>query len=316
MPKRVVAFVAIGAVVLGVASYLAYSRVAELESQVADLDQQLSATEQQLSATEQRLSESEARAAAAAREATMAQARAETAEERAIESQREAEVAAALAAEAEQQARTSDAGRQAAEDAKIAAERAAAIAEADSEAAQQLAQAALEAEAAAQAQARAARDEADLIRLQREAELNRMQEALESIVETRRTAVGMVLNLGSDRVEFEFDKAVLRPKERELLARISGVLIASVDQGFAIQVFGHTDDVGNAEYNQGLSERRARSVMDYLVESGVSPDILSMKGMGKTMPLVADMTDEARARNRRVEIAIVDTLIEFKPGRD
>ena len=56
--------------------------------------------------------------------------------------------------------------------------------------------------------------------------------------------------------------------------------------------------------------------MNYLVESGVDPDILSTQGMGKTMPLVADTTDEARARNRRVEIAIVDTMIEFKPGRD
>ena len=63
------------------------------------------------------------------------------------------------------------------------------------------------------------------------------------IVETRRTAIGIVLNLGSDRIEFEFDRAALRPEERELLARIAGVLLATADQGYAIQVFGHTDDV-------------------------------------------------------------------------
>ena len=177
------------------------------------------------------------------------------------------------------------------------------------------AQAAREAEAAARNEARAARDEADRIRLQREMELNRMQEVFDNIVETRRTAVGVVLNLG-DRVEFEFDKEALRAPERELLARIAGVLIATAGQGYAIQVFGHTDDVGSDDYNQGLSERRARAVMDYLVDSGVNPAILTSQGMGQTMPLVADTTDQARARNRRVEIAIVDTLIEFKPGRD
>jgi outer membrane protein OmpA-like peptidoglycan-associated protein len=143
-----------------------------------------------------------------------------------------------------------------------------------------------------------------------------MQAALESIVETRRTAIGMVLNLGSDRVEFEFDEAQLRPSERELLARIAGVLIATAGHGYAIQVFGHTDDVGSDEYNAGLSERRAQAVMGYLIEAGVSEDILTMKGMGKSMPLVAETTEEARARNRRVEIAIVDTMIEFKPGRN
>ena len=56
--------------------------------------------------------------------------------------------------------------------------------------------------------------------------------------------------------------------------------------------------------------------MDYLVESGVSPDILTTRGMGKSLPLVVDTSDEARARNRRVEIAIIDTLIEYRPARD
>ena len=79
----------------------------------------------------------------------------------------------------------------------------------ESDAAQRLAQAARDAEAAAREDAREARNEADLIRLQREEELNRMQAALESIVETRRTAIGMVLNLGSDRVEFEFPRRLI-----------------------------------------------------------------------------------------------------------
>lgn len=309
MSQRVVVLAALGIIVLGAAGYFAYAKLAELEGEVARLDQQLTATEQQLS-------ESEARATAAARAATAAQSRAEAAEARATQSLREAETAAVAAAEAEDRARDSASGRELAEQARVAAERARQAAEADSANAQQLAEEARVAEAAATEQARAAREETDRIRRQREVELNRMQEALDKIVETRRTAMGMVLNLGSDRVEFEFDKAELRPEERELLARIAGVLIASADRGFAIQVFGHTDDVGDAEYNQGLSERRAGAVMNYLVEAGVNPDILTMRGMGKSMPLVAETTDDARARNRRVEIAIVDTLIDFRPARD
>jgi outer membrane protein OmpA-like peptidoglycan-associated protein len=308
MPKRVIVFAAIGLVVIGVAGYLAYAKVIELENQVAGLDRQLDDTEH-------RLAEADARAAASSQAANAAQSRANAAEERAIAARGEAEASAARTAEAEEVARMADTGREDAETRAVEAQRAQAFAEADSEAAQVQAQAAREAEAAARDEARAARDEADRIRLQREMELNRMQEAFDNIVETRRTAIGVVLNLG-DRVEFEFDKSELRPQERELLARIAGVLIASVDQGYAIQVFGHTDDVGSDEYNDALSERRAQAVMDYLIDSGVDPDILTRQGMGKTMPLVTDTTDEARARNRRVEIAIVDTLIEFKPGRD
>ena len=142
-----------------------------------------------------------------------------------------------------------------------------------------------------------------------------MQAALSKIVETRRTAIGIVLNLGSDRVEFEFDRAELRSEERELLARIAGVLLATADQGYAIQVFGHTDDVGTEEYNKSLSERRAGAVRDYLVEAGVNADIVTMQGMGKSMPLIAETTDEARERNRRVEIAIIDTMIEYRAIR-
>ena len=302
MSTRLIAFVIVGVVVLGIAGYFVYAKVTELESQVAGLDRQLTDTEQ-------RLAEADARASAAARAATAAEARATEAQDRAA-------VATVKAEEAERQAREATTGREVAEEARSEAERAKVIAEAESEAAARAAQEARDAEAAAQEEARVAREEAESIRRQREIELNRLQEALSNIVETRRTAIGVVLNLGSDRVEFEFDESELRPTERELLARIAGVLIASADHGYAIQVFGHTDDVGTEQYNLGLSERRAKAVRDYLVESGVEADIITMQGMGKSMPLVAATDDAARARNRRVEIAIIDTLIDFRGRRD
>lgn len=162
---------------------------------------------------------------------------------------------------------------------------------------------------AARADALTSREELERFKKEREAEMQRLYEALGQIVETRRTALGLVMSLGSDRVEFDFDKADLKPKNRELLSRIAGVLLTS--QGYRVQVYGHTDDVGTEEYNQDLSERRAETVRDYLVEAGIPTDIISAKGFGKTNPLVAGTDDKARARNRRVEIGIIDTLIKY-----
>jgi outer membrane protein OmpA-like peptidoglycan-associated protein len=76
-------------------------------------------------------------------------------------------------------------------------------------------------------------------------------------------------------------------------------------------VNGHTDDVGSVEYNQKLSERRAQAVRDYLVEAGLSPDILSVTGHGKSLPLVRGTSEAARAKNRRVELAIANTQIRY-----
>ena len=308
MPRRVALFVAVGVIALGGAGYFIFDKLGELESQVAALDRELADSEQQLA-------QAEARAAAAGQAAVAAESRANQADARAADARREAEAATARADTAEVQARRAGESRDEAERVASEAEQARVRAESASNAAQREAEQARAAEAQAREDARVAREEAEQIRRQREIELNRMQEALNNIVETRRTAIGLVLNLGSDRIEFEFDKAELRPEERELLARISGVLIASADQGYAIQVFGHTDDVGSEEYNQGLSERRADSVRAYLVESGVDPDIITMQGMGKAMPLVEGTDEDARARNRRVEIAIVDTLIDFSGHR-
>jgi len=159
-------------------------------------------------------------------------------------------------------------------------------------------------EAVARAEAEAGR-----IRKQAEAEVNRLEEALGRIAETRRTALGLVMNLGSDYLKFEFDKAVLRPEDRELLSRIAGILITSKD--YTVSVNGHTDDVGTQAYNQKLSERRAQAVRDYLVEAGLPPEILSVEGHGKMLPLVEATSEEARAKNRRVELGIVNTRIRY-----
>lgn len=161
----------------------------------------------------------------------------------------------------------------------------------------------------AQQQAQNAREELDQIRKAREVELNRMQEALSKVAATRRTADGMIIDLGNDSFKFDFDKATLRSENRELLSRLAGVLLAS--HGYRLQVYGYTDDVGTDEYNQGLSERRAEAVRDYLAKSGIPPEIMTTKGFGKSSPRVKGKTLEAREKNRRVEIGIVDTVIKY-----
>ena len=166
----------------------------------------------------------------------------------------------------------------------------------------------------AQQRARGSREqEAARIRKEREEELNRLQEALQKIAETRRTAMGLVMNLDSNAIQFEFNKAVLLSMNRELLSRIAGILLTS--KGYSIKVHGHTDDVGSDAYNQELSERRAQAVRDYLVEAGISPTIVTTKGYGKSKPLVTAKTSEARAKNRRVEVEIVDTILNFNPPK-
>lgn len=163
---------------------------------------------------------------------------------------------------------------------------------------------------AAKREAMQAREEAERIRREREAELNRLQESLNRIAETRRTALGLVMNLDSDFIQFAFDDATLTPGHKELLSRIVGILLTSSD--YRVQIHGHTDDIGNDEYNLKLSERRAQAVRDYMVEAGLNPDIITIKGFGKTRPMVPETSPRARAKNRRVEIAIVDMSVQYQ----
>ena len=206
----------------------------------------------------------------------------------------------AVAAEAA--ARTAAEGRQLAEAQTAGARQEAEAAKQETETARQDASAARETAARAQA-------EAEEIRKKARAEVDRLEAALGQIAETRRTALGFILNLGSDHLKFDFDKAELKPEDKELLSRIAGILMTSKD--YTVSVNGHTDDVGSEAYNQKLSERRAQAVRDYLAEAGLVPEILSVKGHGKSLPLVKGTSDAARAKNRRVELGIVNTQIRY-----
>jgi OmpA-OmpF porin, OOP family len=68
-----------------------------------------------------------------------------------------------------------------------------------------------------------------------------------------------------------------------------------------IEVRGHTDNIGDASYNQKLSERRADAVAEYMIKQGISPVRIRSKGFGETKPLVPNDTEKNRAKNRRTE---------------
>lgn len=104
-------------------------------------------------------------------------------------------------------------------------------------------------------------------------------------------------------VFFDFDKASLQDKSKPELERLTRFLNLYPD--IKIRLDGHTDDQGNAEYNNKLSKDRADSVKDYLVNNGIKSDRVETKGFGKSKPLINETTDEARAKNRRVELIII-----------
>ena len=162
----------------------------------------------------------------------------------------------------------------------------------------------------AQAAAANARREYERLRDQRMVELARMRDALGRIAETERTPFGMVMQLGEDSLQFDFDKATVREGNKEILSRIAGVLMAS--HGYRLYVYGHTDDQGPADYNKGLSQRRAEAVRDYFLKAGVPADIIDAEGFGESDPREKGTSKAARQKNRRVEIGIVDTVVEYE----
>jgi len=105
-------------------------------------------------------------------------------------------------------------------------------------------------------------------------------------------------------VHFDFDKATLRPEAKAVLNE-AAALLGKHDR-VVVEIAGHTDSKGSEEYNQGLSERRANAVRDYLTGKGVKASRLSARGYGESRPVASNDTDEGRAENRRVEMVILD----------
>ena len=107
-----------------------------------------------------------------------------------------------------------------------------------------------------------------------------------------------------DRVYFETNSAKLKAESSDTLDKVAESLKANPD--VHVQVAGHTDNTGSAAYNLKLSDKRAKSVMDYLISKGVPASQLSEKGYGLTEPVGDNKTAEGRAKNRRVGLRRMD----------
>ena len=107
-------------------------------------------------------------------------------------------------------------------------------------------------------------------------------------------------------IYFELDKSELLPSSYPELDNLANFLARNSKTKLVIS--GHTDDTGTIEYNQELSEARAKAVSDYLASKGIETTRLIYKGYGNTKPVDDNSTEEGRAKNRRVEIFIFEDV--------
>ena len=128
----------------------------------------------------------------------------------------------------------------------------------------------------------------------------KLSQQLNSILQTRDSARGLIVSMSD--VLFESGKYSLKSGTREKLAKVAGILLAY--PSLNIEVGGYTDNVGGDAMNQTLSENRANSVRDYLVQEGVSSNSVSSKGFGNTLPVASNDSSAGRQQNRRVELLV------------
>ena len=244
-----------------------------------------------------------------------------------------AEDARAFAAERQDQERIA-AEKQAAADkaraeaeAKAAAEAAAAKAKAD-EAAKRQAEIAAAKQAQMQAEADAAalkaKMEADALKAKEDAakaEAERARQAaadlraqlleqFNKVLPTTDTPRGLQVNMGD--VLFDTGKYNLRMPAQLGLAKLSGIVLSH--PGLKLAVEGYTDTTGTAVFNQTLSEQRANTVRDYLIQQGLDAGSITAQGFGPADPVASNDTPQGRQQNRRVEIIISGEVIGTKIG--
>ena len=156
--------------------------------------------------------------------------------------------------------------------------------------------------------------EAERLRMQAENEKNQLRQQLlqqfNAVLPTRETPRGLVVNMQD--VLFDTGKYELKSPAREALAKISGIVLSH--PGLNLQIEGYTDSTGTAELNQKLSEQRANSVRDYLMNQGLNTNSLSAVGYGLNYPVAPNDTAAGRKQNRRVELVVSGEVIGVKLG--
>jgi len=162
---------------------------------------------------------------------------------------------------------------------------------------------------AARVQAEAARNQAEQQLAQAQAQraaalasderAKRLTAQLEEM-KAKQTERGIVLTLGD--VLFDSGRADMKPGALKTLEQLAAFLQENPERNVVIE--GHTDSVGSAEFNQALSERRALTVKNALIERNISSNRITARGFGPSKPLVSNDSAAGRQQNRRVEIVL------------
>jgi outer membrane protein OmpA-like peptidoglycan-associated protein len=139
---------------------------------------------------------------------------------------------------------------------------------------------------------------------------DRLQSALSEVAETRSSARGTIVSLPD--ILFDLNESSLKPEARLVLAKLAGILLIMDDLNLRIE--GHTDSTGTRGYNQRLSEARAASVRDFLLEQGVDVTRMIAVGYGPDRPVASNETADGRRQNRRVEIVIAEGEVAAADG--
>ncbi len=133
--------------------------------------------------------------------------------------------------------------------------------------------------------------------------LDRQAAELRKVAETKRTDEGIIVSLKNDLL-FDTGSANLTGDAKNQVTQL-GAIIAKYPSD-QVTIIGHTDDVGGVKRNLELSKERANSVQAALVQSGVPAGRTKTEGLGESEPAVPGKTKAARAKNRRVELKIID----------
>jgi outer membrane protein OmpA-like peptidoglycan-associated protein len=140
----------------------------------------------------------------------------------------------------------------------------------------------------------------------------RLLKQLNQVLETKDSPRGLIVSMPD--VLFDTGQYTLKPAARERLARISGIVLAYPD--LKLEVEGHTDSTGSHEFNQRLSEKRAASVRDYLVDANVPVNNVVARGLAETDPVADNKTAAGRKLNRRVEMIVSGDVIGTIVGHE
>lgn len=142
-----------------------------------------------------------------------------------------------------------------------------------------------------------------------------LEESLED-AKIQRVEEGIAIRFDSG-ILFDFDSAELRMEAMDNLDELADIM--GEDDNTELLIVGHTDSVGRAIYNMGLSERRAESAAEFLISQGIDTSRIEVEGRGETEPIGDNTTEAGRQKNRRVEVAIYasdEYITELKEAQE